>query len=207
MRSDQLKICNIRLASAFALLTCFCALLFALWVYSLPGTRGLFEWMPYYKILFLCILTTACLPLILLITTHIFHINKQIIFLVTIVWNILIITTLSVIAFQMYRRPSSVPNITKIDNPPGKPLTHVAFSSDIHFGSSTNNIAATRNILKTIRTGNFDAFFILGDIAEIGFPGSDLFDASQCIVSEIPDIPLSTLLGNHGNDERNIPDS
>lgn len=79
----------------------------------------------------------------------------------------------------------------------GKPLLRIAISSDPHFGNPKSDGEATARILKTVNDGFYDAFFILGDIAETGAPGHALSRAADALARALPDVPLATVMGNH----------
>jgi UDP-2,3-diacylglucosamine pyrophosphatase LpxH len=80
---------------------------------------------------------------------------------------------------------------------PAKPLLHVGFSSDPHWGADTASPEDRINILKQSELRGYDAFFILGDIAQHG----DAFTAYEDVCTDInifmPDVPVRLLMGNH----------
>ncbi len=78
-----------------------------------------------------------------------------------------------------------------------RPLQRLAFSSDPHFGAETRNPEATNGILSAIDRGNYDGFFVLGDLSETGFPGTGLEEAAEALARYLPDTPVATLEGNH----------
>lgn len=77
------------------------------------------------------------------------------------------------------------------------PFRRLAFSSDPHFGSDTRTPEATENILASVARGNYDAFFVLGDLSETGFPGKGLETASDTLARFLPETPIATLQENH----------
>lgn len=79
----------------------------------------------------------------------------------------------------------------------GNPLLRIAVSSDPHYGNPRSDGEATARILKTVNGGHYDAFFILGDIAETGAPGLALSRAAATLAQALPDVPLATVMGNH----------
>ncbi len=79
----------------------------------------------------------------------------------------------------------------------GKLLLRIAVASDPHYGNPKSDGEATKRILKTINDTRYDAFFILGDIAETGAPGQTLSRAATTLAQALPDVPLATVMGNH----------
>ncbi len=171
--------------------------LFSFWLYSLDGTRGLLEWMPKYRNIFLCILAVGCLPALLLIPAR----HSRPFRFVSIVVSCLVIAGTSagfMLLFNHTRKiPTHIPVMNKLELTSEKSLAHLAFSSDMHIGSGKNNLEATRSILRTVNAGGYDAFFILGDIAEMGVPGMDFENAASLFAKEIPDVAIATVMGNH----------
>jgi 3',5'-cyclic AMP phosphodiesterase CpdA len=73
----------------------------------------------------------------------------------------------------------------------------LAFSSDPHVGNANSRPDITAKILDTVNEGGYDAFFLLGDIADMGVPGSDFKTAAGLLSQKLTQVPLVTLMGNH----------
>jgi UDP-2,3-diacylglucosamine pyrophosphatase LpxH len=185
------------LAAAAGIFAAVITFAFAIMLFSLEGTRGLLEWMPSYRRIFLYIPAAGFIPLLFLLPARRSK-GLKILSLFVSFGLILFVLAGSALFFAKTRQlPERIPQINRISASPGKLLRHIAFSSDPHIGSGTNTIAATTAILRTANREKFDAFFILGDLAEMGVPGGNFDEASALFSAEIPDVPLGTLMGNH----------
>ena len=78
-----------------------------------------------------------------------------------------------------------------------EPVLHLAFASDPHWGSSKANEDARVNIMKAVDSQNYDAFYILGDIAEMGMLAGDYKLAVADLQKYIPNTRFRTIPGNH----------
>lgn len=76
-------------------------------------------------------------------------------------------------------------------------LLRLAFSSDMHAENPESAPEATRKIVDSVSRLGFDAFFILGDFAETGFPGPGFEYAIDCLSGARKDLPIIPLMGNH----------
>ncbi len=85
------------------------------------------------------------------------------------------------------------------------PLARLAFSSDPHVGSPRSNPGVTSGILDAAIRLDHSVFFLIGDIAEMGFPGTGFEDAARLIARSLgagsgsgdAGMRLVTLMGNH----------
>ena len=77
------------------------------------------------------------------------------------------------------------------------PLLRLAFSSDMHAGNPESSPEASRRIVKAVSGSGFDAFFVLGDLAEMGFPGNDFENALDILSEANAALPIIALMGNH----------
>lgn len=179
---------------------------FALWLFSLDGTRGLLAWMPSYRRIFSYIFIVAlCPPAISLPGWIFFRFGKKRLSLIletaaaslSVFLTIGFITGFGFLFIQMHTLPSPLPALNRLDLSINKPLARLAFSSDSHIGNPNSDAKKTAAILRTINAGKYDAFFHLGDIAEMGVPGTDFEGAAALFSTQLPDVPLVTLMGNH----------
>ena len=78
-----------------------------------------------------------------------------------------------------------------------KPYLRLALSSDPHWGRAESDQVARTRILKTIDQGGYDAFFLLGDIAEMGFPEEGFREAASDLENLLTRVPVRPMMGNH----------
>jgi predicted phosphodiesterase len=78
---------------------------------------------------------------------------------------------------------------------PGRAL-RFAFSSDAHIGSPFADPKATDEIVARVDSGGYDAFFVLGDVVEMGIIDAQLRAASAAF-AKASTVPLSFVMGNH----------
>ncbi len=80
----------------------------------------------------------------------------------------------------------------------GQPIWFAA-GGDAHVGNKTSNPAATRDLLEQITrpTNGYDAFFMLGDLAQLGFNDSIWREAAREFAPYTQSIPTVVLPGNH----------
>jgi UDP-2,3-diacylglucosamine pyrophosphatase LpxH len=80
----------------------------------------------------------------------------------------------------------------------GQPIWFAA-GGDAHIGNKTSNPAATRDLLREIAkpSNGYDAFFLLGDMAQLGFNDSIWRDAVRNFAPYTSTIPTAILPGNH----------
>lgn len=94
-------------------------------------------------------------------------------------------------------------NIVKVSEPlPSKKrsngsIMHYAWASDPHWGAGTRNAEATKKILKNISQGDYDAFFITGDIADFGMITSNYEETIKDIKENLGEVPFRAVPGNH----------
>jgi len=182
------------------------ALAFAFWLRSLSGVRGLLEWMPSYRLIYHFIQLTGFIPLLflglyILLTRKNKRISALIIRLCTVIFSVAVIAAMTggalYLSKLMHALPSGIPALNRYDAASGKPLIRLAFSSDPHIGNAASRPDITAKILETVNEGGYDAFFLLGDIAEIGVPGSAFKTAAELFAQKLTQVPLVTLMGNH----------
>ena len=191
---------------ALPLLAVFSALVFTFWLRSLSGVQGLLEWMPSYKLTFRLIQIAGCIPLLFLgayalISKKGIRFFAAILRVCTFILSIIVIVALTTGGLYLskltHALPAGIPALKHFDASSGKPLVHLAFSSDPHIGNANSRPDITGKILDTVNEGGYDAFFLLGDIADMGVPGSDFKTAAELIAQKLTQVPLITLMGNH----------
>jgi hypothetical protein len=189
---------------------------FALYLYSLEGTPGLLEWMPLYRKIFIAIPLVALVPILLFALAALLAKKgmkiRSILMLVPAIILSLAVTAVSlgggIYHYSLaHTIPDGLSGVGEYSRTSIKPLVRLAFSSDPHVGNPEADEAARNATLDTVSTGGYDAFFILGDLAEMGVPGTKFEDAAALFRSHLGGTPLSctqlsctqliTLMGNH----------
>jgi hypothetical protein len=76
-----------------------------------------------------------------------------------------------------------------------------SFTSDGHFGKEASNATARRRIIEQFvnPANGFDAFFLGGDIVEMGFQDSEWQEALKFLSPYTTQKPFRTTIGNHDN--------
>ncbi len=89
-------------------------------------------------------------------------------------------------------------SLPDISNPGSKPL-QIAFSADVHFGSSKRDADRTDRILRQLLAmkEELDLFCIAGDITEMGFFDSEWREAIDHLSPVFSQIPILSVPGNH----------
>lgn len=194
--------CAVLLARVFSLIPALSGIFTSLCLYKLQGSPGLLRWTPKYAWLLALFPLASFVPAILFMLSQ----RSDVLFALALILSVGITAAYawgSRIFFRaIHAEFVGVPAIHRYDPSVDRPLVRLAFGSDVHVGQPGANKKATERILEAVNSGGFDAFFILGDIAEIGFPGSDLEDAARLLSAKGPgarltNVPLVTLMGNH----------
>ena len=89
-------------------------------------------------------------------------------------------------------------SLPDISDQGSKPL-RIAFSADVHFGSSKRDTERTDLILSQLlgMKEELDLFCIAGDITEMGFFDSEWGEAIDCLSPAFSQIPFLSVPGNH----------
>lgn len=190
-------------------------LMFFIWFTCRPGLLGTFHW--HVGILcayiFLCI--TAALPIIF----GLLHFFKRTnttkvllkvfsIFSMTL-WSLIFIGLTAIAAipvdkkgYDFLTQDDTLPLSSKSDD---GLIAHYAFSSDPHWGSGNSNEKARTNIMKNIDAADYDAFFCLGDISEVGMITSIYQNAVDDISTYLKSTPTLIMPGNHDGIVNGMP--
>ena len=193
--------------SPFPALACLAVVIVAVCLLvSLPGSLGLLQWVPTYRPPIAALVLTCCLPLVLFAVSAILARAKKSgaargfgIASITLAVILSLVTAGATITIgvMMHKAPESIPAMNKLDAKGGKNLVRIAISSDPHFGSAKANTAATNAILNTVNAGPYDAFFALGDLSDMGWPGNDPETAAKAFAEKMTRVPFATVMGNH----------
>lgn len=199
--------------------------LFCLWLLSLQGTLGLIEWMPLYRNRLVGMILAGWIPVMFLVLSFIASrkkrstlsgISKKLAILFSAFIVIACVGAFTVLHTMMHAkvttpRLATAPTVLQqkliseihmaenanIFSATQKPLLHLAFSSDPHFGSRNSNSEATHSILRAVKAGKYDAIFLLGDFVDQGLPGTGFDKAAHELSEELHEVPISTVMGNH----------
>lgn len=180
-----------------------------------PGTLGLLTWNPSYRSVVYAVLALGAVPFLLAIAYEILRgvpafRRRRAAGLVSLAVSavcgaasLAAVLYLS-IAPNLVRGPLPTP---KVLDPAGgialrpaadgSPYLRLAFSSDPHWGRAESDADARTRILKTVDAGGYDAFFLLGDIAEMGFPEEGFREASLDLEKHLTRVPIRPMMGNH----------
>ena len=198
---------------AFAAAALAALLLFRLMRAS--GTQGLLTWNPGYMSIIYAILAMGAVPFLLAVVYEILRGIPSFRWLraaglvsmaVSALFGLASLAALSYlsIAPTVVRRPLPSPRLL---NPSegiplraaaeGGPYLRIALSSDPHWGRPESDAKARTEILRTVDAAGYDAFFILGDLSEMGFPEEGLREASADLERFLARVPVRPILGNH----------
>lgn len=180
-----------------------------------PGTQGLLLWEPSYRSIVAGLVAMGTVPFLLAVA-HGFARGRSvpreapIIGWITLVLSSLVTVVCLAGALYVTHAPLSVdepvPSMNLLDPSKGiparpsagdRPCLRLALSSDPHWGRHESDAQERSRILKTIDSGGYDAFFILGDLCEQGFPEQGLKEAAQELGSLVTHVPTRPMMGNH----------
>jgi len=199
-------------ALAFAAAALAALLLFRLM--RAPGTLGLLAWNPSYLSIVYAILALGAVPFLLALVYEILRGIPSFRWsgaagLVSAAASCLLgLVSLAALLYlslapTAVRGPIPSPHILDpakgipVRSGGGEPYLRLALSSDPHWGRAESDEAARIRILKTVDQGGYDAFFLLGDIAEMGFPEEGFREAAADLEKFLTRVPVRPLMGNH----------
>ena len=184
-----------------------CIIIF-LWFSFRPGLMGTLHWHQGICFAYYMLLLTAILPAIFFII-NIFKTNKATTILSRIfsifsmsLWVIIYVALMILprlpldnsglnLFYQKDELPVSTNSAEK------DLLAHYAFASDPHWGSGNSNAEARTKIMQQIDAGNYDAFFCLGDISEVGMVPPIMQSAVNDIRDNLKNTKSLIIPGNH----------
>ena len=190
-------------------LAAFCAVAaLSVWLFTRPGTIGLYRWG--YGTPFIALLGLGAAALAIAIASARFPAAKALRVVSVVVSCLVVVLAAGVggfIAANAYgrlppaaARPVLPDPAAGIAVPPGRGL-RVALSSDPHFDRDLSAHDARRRILRLAQEerdrGELDAFFMLGDYVEQGFMAAGWDVVLSELRELMPRVPLYALMGNH----------
>lgn len=184
-----------------------CAVIF-IWFSLRPGLFGTFHWHKGIKAAYGILFVTAILPIIFLllnivktnkatkILSRVFSIFSLALWVIVYI-ALMILPRLKIdnsgIKFLSQKEPLPI-NAAASAN---EPLAHYAFASDPHWGSGNSNAQARSEILRQIDSRNYDAFFCLGDVSEVGMIAPIMQGAVDDIKANLKNTKMLAIPGNH----------
>lgn len=184
-----------------------CALAF-IWFSCRPGLMGTLHWHVGIFFAYIMLLLTALLPLIFLLI-NIIKTNKatKILSRIFSIFSMSLWIIIYVALMILPRLPldnSGIKLLYQNDPLPASSssadkdlLAHYAFASDPHWGSGNSNAQARTEILKQIDSRNYDAFFCLGDVSEVGMIPPIMQGALDDMKANLKNTKTLVIPGNH----------
>lgn len=184
-----------------------CALAF-IWFSCRPGLMGTLHWHVGIFFAYIMLLLTALLPLIFLLI-NIIKTNKatKILSRIFSIFSMSLWIIIYVALMILPRLPldnSGIKLLYQNDQLPASSssadkdlLAHYAFASDPHWGSGNSNAQARTEILKQIDSRNYDAFFCLGDVSEVGMIPPIMQGALDDMKANLKNTKTLVIPGNH----------
>ena len=195
----------------FAFITFIFSVTVFIWFSLLCGMQGTFHWHKEGLLIYLIFFILLFSPVALSIINH-FKPNKFthnfliIISTLGLIFYCTLFLTLSILSSVKINRngldildinsPLPVSEIKQTDKEENL-IAHYAFTSDPHWGSSTSNAEARKQILKQIDSNNYDSLFLLGDISEVGIIPGIYKTAIKDLSENLSHTKLRAIPGNH----------
>ena len=184
-----------------------CAITF-IWFSVRPGLMGTLHWHQGIFFAYIMLLLTALLPAIFLVI-NILKTNKatKILSRVFSIFSMSLWIIIYVALMILPRLPIDNSGLNLLSQKETLPvstnvsekdlLAHYAFASDPHWGSSNSNAEARTKIMQQIDSRNYDAFFCLGDISEVGMIPPIMQSAVNDIRDNLKNTKSLIIPGNH----------
>jgi UDP-2,3-diacylglucosamine pyrophosphatase LpxH len=182
-----------------------CAVIF-IWFSVRPGLFGTFHWHIGIKCAYILLFVIAALPIVFWILST--FIDKKAINILSRIFSIFSMTLWIIIYVALMILPrlkidnTGLNLLTQTDPLPAEKtadgaLAHYAFASDPHWGSSGSNDEARKAIMQQIASRDYDAFFCLGDISEVGMVAPIMQGAVDDMRDNLGDTRTLVIPGNH----------
>ncbi len=185
--------------------TIICTIIF-IWFSVRPGLMGTLHWHVGIKCAYIALFVIAALPVVfwilstfidkkaLNILSRIFSIFSTSIWVIAYV-ALMILPRLKIdnTGFNLLHQNDPLPATKTADGM----LAHYAFSSDPHWGSGNSNVEARTKIMQQIDSRDYDAFFCLGDISEVGMITSITQSAVDDMRDNLKNTKTLVIPGNH----------
>ncbi|MBP5330146.1 MAG: metallophosphoesterase [Spirochaetaceae bacterium] len=197
----------------FSLGICLFVSFFCAWLKASTGFNGFLKWTPNADKAFEYFLISAWLPFVLYLLYTAFSKKKQALFfkflslLLSGIYIVICVTAfffLSITGTIVSFDPSTVNILPSGESLPDRsktvsdtePLLRLGFSGDPHWGSNEAQSEIRTELLQNIGAQHYDAFFILGDIADFGTKDEYYENALADIAKNMPSTPIRFVMGN-----------
>ena len=183
-----------------------CTIIF-IWFSLRPGLFGTFNWHVGIRCAYIVLCLTVVLPVLFFIIS-IFK-NGKAINLLSRIFSIfsMCLWIIAYVALMILPRlPIDNSGLKLISQKETLPVSassenglvaHYAFASDPHWGSGNSNAEARTKILQQIDERNYDAFFCLGDISDVGMISSIMQEAVNDMRDNLKNTRSLVIPGNH----------
>ena len=182
-----------------------CAVIF-IWFSVRPGLMGTLHWHVGIKCAYISLCVIAALPVVFwLLSTFI---DKKVLNILSRVFSIFsmslwIIAYVALMILPRLKIDNTGLNLLSKNEPlpavktSDGAIAHYAFASDPHWGSGNSNAQARTKILQQIDSRNYDAFFCLGDISDVGMITSITQSAVNDLRDNLKNTKSLIIPGNH----------
>ena len=182
-----------------------CAAIF-IWFSVRPGLFGTFHWHVGIKCAYILLFVIAALPVLFWILST--FIDKKALNILSRIFSIFSMSLWIIIYIALMILPrlkidnTGLNLLTQTDPLPAEKtadgaLAHYAFSSDPHWGSSNSNDEARKKIMQQINSRDYDAFFCLGDVSEVGMIAPIMQSAVDDMRDNLKNTKTLVIPGNH----------
>lgn len=186
--------------------TVFSTILF-IWFSNICGMIGTFHWHLFYRNIYILLCAFFAIQIVSMLL-HFFlrsKVNSTLLCIISVlnilIWSGWFITLKALTSIpidnsglNIFSQKEEIPSNYHDSQ---APVLHLAFASDPHWGSSKADADARVKILKSINSKNYDSFYILGDITEMGMLAGDYREAVSDLRTYLPDTKFRTIPGNH----------
>ena len=182
-----------------------CAVIF-IWFSVRPGLFGTFHWHVGIKCAYILLFVIAALPVLFWILST--FIDKKALNILSRIFSIFSMSLWIIIYVALMILPrlpidnAGLNLLTQTDPLPAEKtadgaIAHYAFASDPHWGSSNSNDEARKKIMQQINSGDYDAFFCLGDVSEVGMIAPIMQSAVDDMRDNLKNTKTLVIPGNH----------
>lgn len=182
-----------------------CAVIF-IWFSLRPGLFGTFHWHVGIKCAYILLFVIAALPVLFWILST--FIDKKALNILSRIFSIFSMSLWIIIYVALMILPrlkidnTGLNLLTQTDPLPAEKtadgaIAHYAFASDPHWGSSNSNDEARKKIMQQINSRDYDAFFCLGDISEVGMIAPIMQSAVDDMRDNLKNTKTLVIPGNH----------
>jgi predicted phosphodiesterase len=182
---------------------------FVVWFYLGDGVAGLAKWEIKYR-MYLIYIIVACVLQVLFALLSVFWAKKEPSFLkifanvMATLLCVVFIGGIAVVNILGSLTPEADGKLNLLHSGETLPMkknsaliSHIAIASDPHWNVDTANEERRNEIMDRIASSGYDAFFCLGDIAEIGAIPDAYVKPVNDFAKHLGNMPLRVIRGNH----------